>query len=365
MGCQAQKAARPEARDRLLGQPGQAPEEKVKAIYAPALDLADLPDFPRFRTPRDKMTPREQISPGLQSTICSEVASVTSFSTDPSSARTSASNSPRQDYGTDEESDSIWVLAPCKPAVEGQYDRVDGQLVNGDAVWRQVEGDGWLFCSFDGRWTVSDGPQEVDRDVGLLRTADPHYSKLPHECSRWMYREELGTWASDNDGQVLVTNVRARVERRLQRRTERSTRLALAAQRRAAKAPRTLWVVAPPRPALQGTYNMEDSEHMNGYPVWKQQGGKGYLFSSEKDQWIISGDAPNRIRQKSQMQLRTSSTHAGKMPNEVTSWKYTESGGVWIADVTKSIRVFADKEAAAFVLANYDCGTLEEAAAEI
>mmetsp|Transcript_102196 Transcript_102196/g.284641 ORF Transcript_102196/g.284641 Transcript_102196/m.284641 type:complete len:484 (-) Transcript_102196:91-1542(-) len=266
--------------------------------------------------------------------------------------------------------EALWLVLPHRAHLQGQYCLMPGAVANGEPLWRQADGPGWLFSCSTGFWMVADGRDKVERNLGQLRTIDRHYAKLPHECHRWMYGEDSRNWVTETDGLTLVTADQDRALSMVHRQQEEAAGQVAAAFRRAASAPDTIWLAAPPKPFLQGEYRKatgHDSLH-NDLPVWRQVNGSGCLASSS-GHWVIYADNPEDVR--SRPQIRSSVPHGGALPQEVSMWKYTNGTGGWATDYVRAVCASTDSSVAERSQANYlylaeanaECNEKEEAVA--
>lgn len=246
----------------------------------------------------------------------------------------------------------LWLVSPLKPALQGEYVRLPAWFANGEPIWRHASGSAFLFSSSTGRWTVTDHHSKIEADQGEIRSADKHYHKRPHECSRWMCSCGSG-WAVDDTGATLVTSHRAAAQQQMRQQERKNTGSKQKASLRAVLAPETLWVAVPPRPALQGEYRRVEGRMEHCQPVWRRIQGDGWLFSSAGGHWLVCSGEPGA--KKNPAQLRSSATHSGKWPQEVKGWKYARSGTFeWVTDSVRAIQVSADPSTTRAALKNYD-----------
>jgi len=251
----------------------------------------------------------------------------------------------------------LWVIAPMRRALQGEYVQFPAWVVNGEPIWRHTSSHACLFSCTARRWTITDHYSNVEADRGQVRTADPHYQKFPHECSRWTYA--MGSdWTADAQGRILVTPDQAVAQKRMKKQEHQSSGRAQRASMHAEQAPCTLWVAAPPRPALQGEYRRVEGRMECGQPVWRRAEGAGWLFSVAGGHWVVGGNDPGGGR--SRPQLKTSAPHGGQLPHQVRGWKYARDGtGDWATDSVGAIQVSTDARLARAVLRNYNCGGAE------
>lgn len=100
--------------------------------------------------------------------------------------------------------EKLWVAAPPRPFLQGEYRKVDGRVVNFRPVWKQVNGSGWLFGSWNGVcWMICDD----EAKLGSVGPADIQTSD-PNEPGLWKHRNSNGGWAMDSIGWIRVSTDR-------------------------------------------------------------------------------------------------------------------------------------------------------------
>mmetsp|Transcript_69723 Transcript_69723/g.204064 ORF Transcript_69723/g.204064 Transcript_69723/m.204064 type:complete len:467 (-) Transcript_69723:39-1439(-) len=246
--------------------------------------------------------------------------------------------------------DSLWLVAPSRPHLQGVYCRLPDALANGEPIWRQADGEGWLFSCSTGFWMVADAREKVERNLAQLRTVDRHYAKLPHECPRWMYGEDSRTWVTDSEQLVFITPDRERALFAVKYQGEMAAGRAAEAARRALTAPESLWLAAPPKPFLQGEYRKVEGWMEDDMPVWRHVTGEGCLMSSS-NHWVICEGIVEDVRRRAQ--IRSSQPHNDQWPEEVNMWKYSNPMRGWTTDYVRAICMSTDRSAAERSQANY------------
>mmetsp|Transcript_47243 Transcript_47243/g.109298 ORF Transcript_47243/g.109298 Transcript_47243/m.109298 type:complete len:468 (+) Transcript_47243:59-1462(+) len=250
--------------------------------------------------------------------------------------------------------ETLYLVAPLRPALQGTYCRVPEIVANSEPIWRQQEGEGWLFSCSTGFWMVGDHRDKVERNLAQLRTMDRHYAKLPHECHKWMYGEDSRNWVSDSEGPVILTSDRERALLMVQKQGEQSERRILEAHRRAEAAPDNFWLAAPPKPNLQGEYRKVPDRMYDDMPVWRQVNGVGLLLSTAGHWVVLPSEHVDDVRAKTQ--IRSSVMHGGGLPHEVTMWKYSsQANRGWATDYVRAICISRDSSIAQRSQANYMC----------
>eukprot|EP00663_Eupelagonemidae_sp_cell21sb_P008323 gene8323-4030_t len=71
-----------------------------------------------------------------------------------------------------------------RPEVDGVYIRRRGEVQGGQPVWAHA--DCRVYSSSNGHWMVAVGLAAVERGAGILSSATPHGSKMPHEVFDWL-----------------------------------------------------------------------------------------------------------------------------------------------------------------------------------
>eukprot|EP00913_Durusdinium_trenchii_P004035 g3737.t1 len=66
----------------------------------------------------------------------------------------------------------LWLKAPSRIALEGEYTKVPERLERGQAVWKQHCGPGWIYSTSGGRWFIT------DREDGISASAKPTRSHM-------------------------------------------------------------------------------------------------------------------------------------------------------------------------------------------
>jgi len=236
----------------------------------------------------------------------------------------------------------LWVVAPPKPALQGEYRKTEDRLHNGEPIWQQVFGEGRLLSSSSGRWLICESGAKADKDVAQIKSADPHIGKAPNEVSKWAFvcRDESRNWVADMRGLIRVMRDQRAAEWCFMRQEEE-------AAKSTARAPEKLWVAVPPRPFLQGEYRKVDGRLVNFRPVWKQISGSGWLFGSWNGvSWMICDDEA-KLGGTGLPDIQTSD------PNEPGLWKHRNLNGGWVMDSIGWIRVSTDRRTLDGLLANY------------
>mmetsp|Transcript_50616 Transcript_50616/g.103086 ORF Transcript_50616/g.103086 Transcript_50616/m.103086 type:complete len:801 (+) Transcript_50616:39-2441(+) len=231
---------------------------------------------------------------------------------------------------TDRAPDKVWILCQPKPHLQGEYVKQPARIERGQAVWRQLGGNGILYSNgLGGFWCVATKEADVQKNLGLLQCSTPHYGRPPHEMESWQFADG-NTWR-------VHKNVRVTASRQ-----EGLAALAeqdADAQRRAKLAPSQLWLKAPSRMALEGEYTKVPERMERGQVVWKQHCGPGWIYSTSGGRWFIT-DREDGISACTGV-LASVSPHQNRFPQETEQWQEFTSG-VW--QIAPSVAVVVDEE---------------------
>ncbi|CAK9073538.1 unnamed protein product [Durusdinium trenchii] len=231
---------------------------------------------------------------------------------------------------TDHAPEKVWVICPPKPNLQGEYAKQPARVERGQAVWRQVGGNGILYSNgLGGLWCVATKEADVQKNLGLLQCSTPHYGRPPHEMESWQYADG-NSWRVHADLRVTVN------------RQEGLAALAeqdADAQRRAKAAPKQLWLKAPSRIALEGEYTKVPERLERGQAVWKQHCGPGWIYSTSGGRWFIT-DREDGISVCTGL-IASITPHQNHFPQETEQWQEYVNG-VW--QPSPAVAVVVDEE---------------------
>eukprot|EP00435_Cladocopium_sp_Y103_P033591 s483_g8.t1 len=91
----------------------------------------------------------------------------------------------------------LWLKAPSRMALEGEYTKVPERMERGQVVWKQHCGPGWIYSTSGGRWFITDREDGISACTGVLASVAPHQNRFPQE-----FRVACGTCGT---GLALVT----------------------------------------------------------------------------------------------------------------------------------------------------------------
>ncbi|CAJ1440027.1 unnamed protein product [Effrenium voratum] len=155
----------------------------------------------------------------------------------------SRSIAPEITGGEEAEPVQLWLVAPLRGAVQGEYVLQRGRDNSGQPLWRQLKGPSWLFKAPDGHWRFASSDLELVDHVGHIQSAQPEGNKLPNQVALWQHYDG-SAWYDDNS--VSVT-------------TRRSDFDASAPAQAASQVENSsLWLVSPRHGVLQGEYRKQD-----------------------------------------------------------------------------------------------------------
>lgn len=202
-----------------------------------------------------------------------------------------------------------------------------GQMVHGQPVWKQANGNCWMFSGPNGQWIIEATSARVkyggsfDVSAGSLFNPVAHGGLMPHAI-----KDAKGSWKVYNgSGWIEDATVDVRDE--------------------APIPPPVLHIVSPTRLCEKsGAYHLLENEMANGQPVWKQANGIFFLFSGSDGCWQIKATSDQVKIGGTYIgptgSLYHSVAHCGMMPNDVKRFKgafSTFEDGDFIADPSVEI----------------------------
>ncbi|CAE7526171.1 unnamed protein product [Symbiodinium natans] len=212
----------------------------------------------------------------------------------------------------------LWLLAPARGAVQGEYVLQKGRDNFNQPLWRQQKGSGWLFSSApDGFWRFANSDVELADRLGPIQSAQPHAGVAPYKVARWQYHDG-SDWHDDASISVLASQI--------------EFTNAMAKKQCASgdeEHPPSLWLLSPRYANLQGEYRKQETRRERGQPVWRQVGGEGWIFSTSKGRWFVTDDEAG-IAQSGGV-MASVAPHNGSPPNKVEHWQFFNDGS-WQPD---------------------------------
>ncbi|CAE8672806.1 unnamed protein product, partial [Polarella glacialis] len=189
--------------------------------------------------------------------------------------------------------------------------------VHGESVWKQKKGHFRLCSSKAGTWIVANGsPKESSFEEPsnvALHCERPHRGLMPDKVS--------GPW-SRLDGEKLVEDD-----------TIKATTIVVK--------PAKLHIATPHgQQKCGGEYILVPNESANNQPLWKQMGGKYWLYSGTNGMWILgSSGAKLKNFECSRGVIYSATPHGGLMPNKVGGSWLRLDGEQFIEDADISVSV--------------------------
>mmetsp|Transcript_106052 Transcript_106052/g.253129 ORF Transcript_106052/g.253129 Transcript_106052/m.253129 type:complete len:535 (-) Transcript_106052:162-1766(-) len=194
---------------------------------------------------------------------------------------------------------SLHVLCPNgQPKCGGEYVLV-GDRWHGQPTWKQRRTDLRICSGADGHWMVAAARKENgDSEKPLLRCDQPHLGETPDKVlSSW---SRLEGEDMEKDDQIKVSSTSSLGK------------------------PVKLHVSTPSgQQSCGGEYLLVAGESANGSPLWKQMGGKYWLYSGTNGLWIIGGSGAKRKNfDCSRGVIYSQTPHGGQLPHQVS--------GIWL-----------------------------------
>eukprot|EP00929_Paragymnodinium_shiwhaense_P067549 TRINITY_DN33982_c0_g1_i2.p1 TRINITY_DN33982_c0_g1~~TRINITY_DN33982_c0_g1_i2.p1 ORF type:complete len:1206 (-),score=160.68 TRINITY_DN33982_c0_g1_i2:361-3978(-) len=225
---------------------------------------------------------------------------------------------------------ALEVDAQYGDSVRGVYYLVEQETLNGYPIWKQRDGRNVIFSSIDETWILG-GDDEFCR----FMTPGRHNGLPPDRVTTYWLRDTKKEWIEDRALQVrsLPASPGCPFE---------STRLASSAAPESPKdrivAPRCLLVVSPHgQQHCSGYYLIVRDVLANGFPIWQQQKGDCWLFSSSEEMWCIGGpDEKESNFTSGAGYIATLTEHAGNLPDAVTGWQ-RDDGEQFVIDKDISV----------------------------
>mmetsp|Transcript_78057 Transcript_78057/g.181045 ORF Transcript_78057/g.181045 Transcript_78057/m.181045 type:complete len:553 (+) Transcript_78057:28-1686(+) len=195
---------------------------------------------------------------------------------------------------------TLYVISPNgQQRCAGEYSALAEETANGHPLWKQVGGSYWLYSGVNGMWIIG-GSDAKEKNFqcsrGMVFCKVLHGGITPDKVS--------GVWLR-LDGDSFVEDTEIVINTGLHR-------------------PLSLRIVSPNgQQRCAGEYVLLAEEMANGSPIWKQKGGRCWLYSGSNGAWIVGGtDAKDRNFHCSRGVIYSKLPHGGIMPDKV--------GSVWL-----------------------------------
>jgi len=215
---------------------------------------------------------------------------------------------------------SLFVVSPQgQQRCAGEYALQGGDTVNRQPVWRQQKGSNWLFSSRAGMWVIgnSDAKEGKSDQMGFIHSAVPHRGQNPDKVGGFWMWSDGDTFREDS--KITVTTVVSR--------------------------PAKLHVASPNgQQRCAGEYVLAAGEAANGQPLWKQMGGRYWLYSGLNGMWIIgSSGAKEKNFECSRGVIYSSIPHGGVMPDRAQGFWLRLDGDAFREDSTITVSTKAHR----------------------
>ena len=192
-------------------------------------------------------------------------------------------------------------------SVTGTYRIAQGQMLLGFPVWEQIGGKDkrWIFSSGKEtadkfRWIVGGGHDGPQGGPAILVSDEPHNGKMPNKITSWLKNGSGGNLVADQGTRVAIP-------------------------------PGYLVLKTGVIDSWQcgGPYLMEGRRVVNGYPIWRHEGGHRWLYTSFVGRaWVIGGfDEEDRNFECDEGFITNLSPHYGVMPDRIEIWQQPNSTG--------------------------------------
>jgi len=211
---------------------------------------------------------------------------------------------------------SLFILTPNgQHRASGEYLAASDKF-RGLPLWKQRKGHFRVCSAGDGTWMVVNAMPKEGQSLedelasAVLRCETPHAGLMPDKVA--------GTWSRRADDD-LTEDADIKVASSIHSK------------------PHKLHVTTPNgQQKCGGEYMLEANDTANNHPLWKQSGGKYWLYSGTNGLWILgSSGAKKQKFECSRGVIYSSTPHGGNMPNQVPGgWlrldgeKFVEDGAI-------------------------------------
>mmetsp|Transcript_30572 Transcript_30572/g.87743 ORF Transcript_30572/g.87743 Transcript_30572/m.87743 type:complete len:577 (-) Transcript_30572:85-1815(-) len=191
----------------------------------------------------------------------------------------------------------VYLITPSgQQKCSGEYRLVAGESVNGQPVWKQKKGIFRIYSSRSGCWQIA-GNEKFEHDFkdaeSIIRCEVPHEGMMPDKVRRAWRRLDGEEYVDDPP--ILVSTVLYK--------------------------PAKLHVKTPNgQQRCAGEYVLVAGNTANGQPLWRQMGGKYWLYSGTNGMWIFgSNGAKEKSFECSRGVIYSNHPHGGVMPDKLQS----------------------------------------------
>jgi len=218
---------------------------------------------------------------------------------------------------------TIWAWSmPTQPQVTGKYSMLD-RTENGQPVWRQDDGPGWLYLSNMNIWWVTPHEECVGKTGGIIGGIEVYNGTMPQDWEQWQrYDFDSQTFIKDF---AIVFSADENMGRTWEAEKEKwqNDRAATLMDRLELRAPEGF-------AKILGPYERVTARNHNSQPVWRQSNGPGWLYGDCFGHWHVADD-------ESKLEFGIPTIKSTKMaapflwPHEVTEWS-RDGGGCGCSD---------------------------------
>lgn len=184
----------------------------------------------------------------------------------------------------------------------GAYGIVDGEYANGFPVWRQAGGNKWLYTGRDGHWCFCGEEVRLLKGFatcGCMSHTEAHGGTMPEQLEARKWRHfATGTRSFIEDSSIAVSAACSR------------------------PTPASVYLESPlGQQQFAGEYSLVAGDAANGFPVWRQSGGRRYLYSCPDGHWCFGEeDARRGDFRGTAGPICTARQHGGVMPDAAGPW---------------------------------------------
>jgi len=193
---------------------------------------------------------------------------------------------------------TLYLVAPLgQQRCAGEYRLAPGENANGQPVWKQRKGICRIFSSRKGMWQIA-GNESKESDYQhaqpFLQCDVEHKGEMPDKVGGLWSRLDVED-LYNKDEAVKVTTVLHK--------------------------PAKLHVKSPKgQQRCAGEYVLVTTMTANGQPLWRQMGGKYWLYSGTNGMWIFgSSGAKEKNFECSRGVIYSNTPHGGIMPDKMNS----------------------------------------------
>jgi len=192
---------------------------------------------------------------------------------------------------------TLYVVSPNgQQKCAGEYRLVAGETVHGQPVWKHRKAIFRIFSSREGIWRIA-GNEAKESDyrdgTSMIQCDVPHKGAMPNR---------IGAVWSRLEGEELIKDSAIAISTVLHKPAKLHVKSPNGQQRSA------------------GEYVLVAGTQANGHPLWRQMGGKYWLYSGTNGMWIFgSSIAKEKNFDCSRGVIYSNTQHGGVMPDRLKS----------------------------------------------